>query len=389
MHDALSVYDSYPARHALCGAHLVRELTAAAEAHPDQDWPAQARTALAELARLAATARADGLPTLPADQAAPALRRYRQAVLVGLAEHRRAAGRKQTKTRNLLERLRDREAEVLRFTDDLAVPFTNNGSERDLRPAKTQLKISGCHRSTTGADAWLRVRGYISTVRKHGDDILTALRDAITGNPGHHHTSTGLAARRRETAKRSDAGRARRLRLLRQPLPLLLGHPALPGLHRRRHADHVVSGPPQTRRTRGHGRAARPRPPPGAQRTDHAGRQGLRRARVRNSSSDQPWGLRLVRPDRRDETYHHGNLGADAPVDRIGQPHPQRSARPRTPRRPHPRAGLFTRIAARLLAMATGIWYNWTTGRPASDPSSPTTTDTDFTESLILNKHSI
>ena len=55
--------------------------------------------------------------------------------------------------------------------------------DRDLRPAKTQIKISGCHRSTTGAPAWLRVRGYISTARKHGINVLTALRDAITGNP--------------------------------------------------------------------------------------------------------------------------------------------------------------------------------------------------------------
>jgi transposase len=63
------------------------------------------------------------------------------------------------------------------------VPFTNNQAERDLRPAKTQIKISGCHRSTTGARAWLRVRGYISTARKHGINVLTALRVAITGNP--------------------------------------------------------------------------------------------------------------------------------------------------------------------------------------------------------------
>jgi hypothetical protein len=48
---------------------------------------------------------------------------------------------------------------------------------------KTQLKISGCHRAATGATAWLRIRGYISTVRNYGDDVLTALRDAITGNP--------------------------------------------------------------------------------------------------------------------------------------------------------------------------------------------------------------
>ena len=109
--------------------------------------------------------------------------RWRQAILCGLATHRPAPGRKQSTTRNLLVRLRGRDEQVLRFARDLTVPFTNNQAERDLRPAKTQLKISGCHRSETGARAWTRIRGYISTVRKHGDDVLTALRDAITGNP--------------------------------------------------------------------------------------------------------------------------------------------------------------------------------------------------------------
>ena len=51
------------------------------------------------------------------------------------------------------------------------------------RAAVTQIKVSGCHRSTTGAHAWLRIRGYISPVRKHGDNVFTALHDAVTGNP--------------------------------------------------------------------------------------------------------------------------------------------------------------------------------------------------------------
>jgi transposase len=181
--DALAVYDSYPATHALCGAHLIRELTAVAEAHPDRIWPTQARSALADLADAGRTARQQGLDQIPPERSAEPLLLFRHAVLIGLTEHPRAEGRKQSKARNLLERLRDRQDQVLRFTVDLAVPFTNNGSERDLRPVKTQIKISGCHRATTGAQAWLRIRAYISTVRKHGDDILTALHDAITGNP--------------------------------------------------------------------------------------------------------------------------------------------------------------------------------------------------------------
>jgi transposase len=69
------------------------------------------------------------------------------------------------------------------FARDLTVPFTNNQAERDLRPIKTQLKISGCHRSADTAHAWLAIRGYISTVRKNGHNAVCALRDAITGKP--------------------------------------------------------------------------------------------------------------------------------------------------------------------------------------------------------------
>jgi transposase len=184
VHDALSVYDAYPgARHALCGAHLGRELVAAAEADPDQDWPAQALRALHGLNTAAHHSRDQQLSAVPPEIADPLLNSWRHALLVGLAEHRRAPGRRQSKTRNLLERLRDRDDQVLLFARDLTVPFTNNQAERDIRPTKTQMKISGCHRSDTTAKAWLRVRGYISTVAKHGDNVLDSLREAINGNP--------------------------------------------------------------------------------------------------------------------------------------------------------------------------------------------------------------
>jgi transposase len=186
VHDALSVYDGAgyaTATHALCGAHLARELVAAAETHPGQAWPKAALDALYGLNDAAHTARNDGLQQIPPEIGDPLLDDWRHAILCGLACHPRCHGRKQSKTRNLLERLRDRDQQVLRFARDLTVPFTNNQAERDLRPTKTQIKISGCHRSTAGAQAWLRIRGYISTARKRAVNVLTALRDAITGNP--------------------------------------------------------------------------------------------------------------------------------------------------------------------------------------------------------------
>ncbi|WP_331751672.1 transposase (plasmid) [Streptomyces globisporus] len=100
-----------------------------------------------------------------------------------MSEHTRADGRKQSTARNLLERLRDQAHDVLRYADDPHhVPFTNNCGERALRPVKTQLKISGCHQSEHGATAWLTVRSYLDSARKHGISAFKALHRACTGN---------------------------------------------------------------------------------------------------------------------------------------------------------------------------------------------------------------
>jgi hypothetical protein len=193
VHDALSVYDGETylrARHALCGAHIARELAAAAETHPDQAWPRAALDALHALNTAAHEARTAGKTQIPRRQRKRLIGNWHQSILCGLADHPELPGRKQSKTRNLLIRLHDRDEQVLRFARDLTVPFTNNQAERDLRPVKTQMKISGCARSEHQARAWLRVRGYISTARKNHINTITALRDAITGDP---YTPTAFA----------------------------------------------------------------------------------------------------------------------------------------------------------------------------------------------------
>ena len=72
-------------------------------------------------------------------------------------------------------------------------------------------------------------------------------------------------------------------------------------------------------------------------------------------------GLRLLRPDRKDETYRNGNLGGVRPwIESVTQTLTgQLDLEDHGGRTP---AGVFTRIAQRLLALAAGIWHNWTTG---------------------------
>ena len=76
----------------------------------------------------------------------------------------------------LLEVLRDRQDDVLRFTTDLAVPPTSNQAERDLRPAECQQNVSGRLTSAVRTQDRYTIRGYLSTAVKHGHNALRARR---------------------------------------------------------------------------------------------------------------------------------------------------------------------------------------------------------------------
>jgi transposase len=186
VHDRYQNYDAIPGvLHQLCTQHLLRDLEDAAQSYPDAIWPGQAAGALRALIHAANTARDKGLAAVPDDAMAADLVLFRNAVRVGLSEVRPVPGpkSKQKPGRMLLECLQDREADVLRFLGDLRIPPTSNQAERDLRPSKTQQKISGRLRSETATRNRYAIRGYLDTARKHGTDVMTAIRDALTGNP--------------------------------------------------------------------------------------------------------------------------------------------------------------------------------------------------------------
>ena len=91
--------------------------------------------------------------------------------------------RKQSKAQNLLDRLEGYEDGILAFLWELDLPFTNNEAERAFRMMKVRIKISGCFRTLEGARRHVRIRSYISTLRKHGLPVLEHLRLALEGRP--------------------------------------------------------------------------------------------------------------------------------------------------------------------------------------------------------------
>jgi hypothetical protein len=187
VHDRYQNYDSAALGtliHQLCTAHLLRDLDDAAQVYPDSIWPVQIADALRALIGEAHRAREQGLAAIPDDAADTLLRRLRDGMLVGLSDTLSAGTRPgERKARLLLEVLRDRPDDVLRFAHDLRVPPTSNQAERDLRPSKIQQKISGRLTSIKRTEDRYTILGYVSTAAKHGLDKITALRDALTGRP--------------------------------------------------------------------------------------------------------------------------------------------------------------------------------------------------------------
>jgi transposase len=175
VHDRYVNYDSFDGiSHQLCTQHLLRDLEDAAQTYPDAVWPGQIADALRGLIHAANLARDHGLAAVPADMTTQQLALFRRGVTVGLSKVRRVPGAKgrQPAARTLLECLRHREADVLRFLTDTAVPPASNQAERDLRPSKTQQKISGRLRSEKTTRDRYAIRGYASTAAKHKDVCL-------------------------------------------------------------------------------------------------------------------------------------------------------------------------------------------------------------------------
>jgi transposase len=187
VHDGWLSYTFYPkCRHALCGAHLLRELTYFEELSEEtKAWATPLKELLLEMKREVERVREEGGRRLDHERLVSLTQSYDRLIVEGLQAQPPPELPEQVRkqARNLLLRLERRKEEVLRFVTDFSVPFDNNQAERDLRMVKLQQKTSGCFRTEDGARRFCRIRSYLSTMRKQGRGVLHALEGACRGNP--------------------------------------------------------------------------------------------------------------------------------------------------------------------------------------------------------------
>jgi len=187
--DGWEAYGRYACVHAACNVHILRELTALSE-EQGLWWAAQLKALLLDMKEATDQARVQGKHCLHPLEVVDWQARFLAVLDEGDQAHPRAAappghrGRvKQSDARKLLDRLRKDQHAVWAFLEDLRVPFGNNLAQRDLRMVKVQPKISGCFRTEAYAQAFARIRGSLSTLRKQGLPLLSALQATLHALP--------------------------------------------------------------------------------------------------------------------------------------------------------------------------------------------------------------
>lgn len=186
IHDFWKPYFKYSnASHAVCNAHLLRELTSIYENNPDQVWALEAIELLLQMKKAKEVAISRGKNGLSDDCIKYFDKKYDDLFEKAQAQNplKKKSGKRgrpeKGKTRALIDRFVEYKGEVCLFLKDFSIPFTNNLAEQDIRMIKVKQKVSGCFRTKVGADTFATIMSYLGTANKQGINAYLAIKSAI------------------------------------------------------------------------------------------------------------------------------------------------------------------------------------------------------------------
>jgi len=180
IHDRYSSYFTFEdCTHALCNAHITRNLEGISRPKRQQAWTTPMLTLIFDTKTRVDQIRADGGTGLTPSELAKVPKRWGEIVTEGLTINPEQTGdhkyQPHVDARNLALALRDRRDMFLAYTTNPNIDWDNNGAERDFRMIRVQANISGEFRSLHGAQRFATIRSYTSTTVKHGCSPLKNL----------------------------------------------------------------------------------------------------------------------------------------------------------------------------------------------------------------------
>jgi len=181
VHDCWKSYFSYEnCAHALCNAHLLRELQGVVD-NTGQVWASEMQKILREMKEVVGCYKENGKDKLSAYYDKKFAKEYDRIIKFGEEENPVTYEKKRSKPRCLLDRFITYQTEIVRFANDFEVPFDNNQAERDIRNAKVKQKVSGGFRSGDGAKNFGKISSVIGTAIKQGLSAFGAVSGILSG----------------------------------------------------------------------------------------------------------------------------------------------------------------------------------------------------------------
>lgn len=160
--DCLAMQLATPAAaHQVCNAHLLRELKAMTEAHPERSWPQKMITLIL-----------DGLGLKEKKYTARDISKIERRLDKLLAESQANAP---GKIAAFWKRIIKHKEKVFLFLHYPQINSDNNGSERAIRNVKVKLKVSGQFKAEKGASQYAIIRSVIDTANKQGLNVQEQL----------------------------------------------------------------------------------------------------------------------------------------------------------------------------------------------------------------------